>query len=240
MSSLQTVDELNNEFESLEVEGMTEACREAYEETSWAFERAIDKAINFGRLLCIAKAKIPHGQWTSWVVATFEDQISLRKIQRYMQISNASDQTLLEGANTIDDAIGRIGVKQMPEELKPREFDQQLLVETTMAIGIGDDISVVVQPNTALGYAHVSILIGEACTYTKRGIRRDHVPMLIDMELPKDSRIKWEFFESADRVSEAMFKCDESLTNVSQQTRTTTDDCMHPPERSCNRCSPGA
>jgi len=96
---------------------VTEACKEAYEETSWAFERAIDKAINFGRLLCIAKSKVPHGGWSKWVAETFENQASLRSIQRFMQVaeSNATNPSLLEGVKTLDEALGLIQVKRVVE-----------------------------------------------------------------------------------------------------------------------------
>jgi hypothetical protein len=113
-------------FEDLPVEAVTEACREAYEETSWAFERAIDKAINFGRLLCIAKTKVPHGKWISWVAETFEDQVSLRNIQRFMQVaeSNATNPSLLEGVKTLDEALGLIQVKRTAEETEADEPDE--------------------------------------------------------------------------------------------------------------------
>jgi hypothetical protein len=104
-------------FEDLPVEAVTEACKEAYEETSWAFERAIEKAINFGRLLCIAKSKVPHGGWSKWVAETFENQASLRSIQRFMQVaeSNATNPSLLEGVKTLDEALGLIQVKRVVE-----------------------------------------------------------------------------------------------------------------------------
>jgi len=103
-------------LEDLAIEPLSELCKEAYEETAWALESTLKKAIHFGRLLCIAKAKIPHGGWSTWVAATFEDQISLRNIQRFMQVaeSNTTEPSLLEGAKNLDDALVRIQVKKIP------------------------------------------------------------------------------------------------------------------------------
>jgi|GEM_PF-2154100 len=55
-------------LEDLAIEPLSELCKVAYEETAWALESTLKKAINFGRLLCIAKAKIPHGGWSVWSV----------------------------------------------------------------------------------------------------------------------------------------------------------------------------
>jgi hypothetical protein len=95
-------------FDDLTIEALTEAAQEAFEEVTWSLERTLKQATNFGRILSSVRKKIPHGQWVPWVESTFGDTISLRKIQRYMQIANASDQTLLEGAQTIDEALMRI------------------------------------------------------------------------------------------------------------------------------------
>lgn len=95
-------------FEDLSIEALTEAARESFEEVTWSLEKTLNHASNFGRILSAVRKKIPHGQWAAWVQETFGDTVSLRKIQRYMQIANASDQTLLEGAKTIDEALDRI------------------------------------------------------------------------------------------------------------------------------------
>jgi len=95
-------------FEDLSLEALSEVAKEAFEECNWALEKALDKATKFGRILLIVRRQVQHGQWTEWCEETFGDAISLRKIQRYMQIANASDQTLLEGAETIDEALGMI------------------------------------------------------------------------------------------------------------------------------------
>lgn len=95
-------------FEDLSIEALTEAARESFEEVSWALEKTLNHASNFGRILSAVRKKIPHGQWAGWVQETFGDTVSLRRIQRYMQIANASDQTLLDGAKTIDEALARI------------------------------------------------------------------------------------------------------------------------------------
>jgi hypothetical protein len=104
-------------FDDLTIEALTEAAQEAFEEVTWSLERTLKQATNFGRILSSVRKKIPHGQWVPWVESTFGDTISLRKIQRYMQIANASDQTLLEGAQTIDEALMRIA--EPKRERKP-------------------------------------------------------------------------------------------------------------------------
>lgn len=102
-------------FDDLDIEALTEAAKEAFEEVTWSLEKTLTHATNFGRILSSVRKKIPHGEWSGWVQETFGDTMSLRKIQRYMQIANASDQTLLEGAKTIDEALERIS------EPKPRK-----------------------------------------------------------------------------------------------------------------------
>jgi hypothetical protein len=106
-------------LEDLAIEPLSELCKEAYEETAWALENTLKKAVHFGRLLCIAKTKVPHGQWIPWVTETFEDQVSLRNIQRFMQVaeSNTTDPSLLEGAKNLDEAMGLIQVKKTSVEV---------------------------------------------------------------------------------------------------------------------------
>jgi len=129
-------------LEDLAIEPLSELCKEAYEETKWALEKALDKAIRFGRLLCIAKSKIPHGGWIAWVTETFDDQVSLRNIQRYMQVaeSNTTTPSLLEGAKNLDDALVRIQVKKPVVEV----IDT---VEPAQELDSGSDVETVTQPD---------------------------------------------------------------------------------------------
>jgi hypothetical protein len=108
-------------FDDLDIEALTEAAKEAFEEVAWSLEKTLSHATNFGRILSSVRNKIPHGEWSGWVQETFGDTMSLRKIQRYMQIANASDQTLLEGAKTIDEALERIA------EPKPRKASVEVV-----------------------------------------------------------------------------------------------------------------
>lgn len=108
-------------FDDLDIEALTEAAKEAFEEVTWSLEKTLTHATNFGRILSSVRKKIPHGEWCGWVQETFGDTMSLRKIQRYMQIANASDQTLLEGAKTIDEALERIA------EPKPRKASVEVV-----------------------------------------------------------------------------------------------------------------
>ena len=108
-------------FDDLDIEALTEAAKEAFEEVAWSLEKTLSHATNFGRILSSVRNKIPHGEWSGWVQQTFGDTMSLRKIQRYMQIANASDQTLLEGAKTIDEALERIA------EPKPRKASVEVV-----------------------------------------------------------------------------------------------------------------
>ncbi len=111
-------------FDDLDIEALTEAAKEAFEEVTWSLEKTLTHATNFGRILSSVRKKIPHGEWSGWVQSTFGDTMSLRKIQRYMQIANASDQTLLEGAKTIDEALERIS------EPKPRKASVEVVEPT--------------------------------------------------------------------------------------------------------------
>lgn len=95
-------------FEGMPIELLTEAAVQAFADLTTALDGTLEKASRFGRILSEVRNTIPHGEWCEWVQDTFGDTVSLRKIQRYMQIANASDQTLLEGAKTIDEALDRI------------------------------------------------------------------------------------------------------------------------------------
>ena len=108
-------------FDDLDIEALTEAAKEAFEEVTWSLEKTLTHATNFGRILSSVRKKIPHGEWCGWVQETFGDTMSLRKIQRYMQIANASDQTLLEGAKTIDEAL------ELISEPKPRKASVEVV-----------------------------------------------------------------------------------------------------------------
>ena len=124
-------------FDDLDIEALTEAAKEAFEEVTWSLEKTLTHATNFGRILSSVRNKIPHGQWVPWVQETFGDTISLRKIQRYMQIANVSDQTLLDGAKTIDEALERISEPKLRQpsveviEVEASVPEQQLSPVTT-------------------------------------------------------------------------------------------------------------
>jgi hypothetical protein len=94
-------------FEDLEIPALTEVAKESFEEALWATEKALTKQLEFGRVLLIVKAKLPHGEWGSWVRETFQDQFSLRTIQTHMKAydSIAQNPALLECANSLDDIL---------------------------------------------------------------------------------------------------------------------------------------
>ncbi|MEJ7591116.1 MAG: DUF3102 domain-containing protein [Planctomycetaceae bacterium] len=126
-------------LEDLAIEPLSELCKEAYEETAWALENTLKKAIHFGRLLCIAKTKVPHGKWISWVAETFEDQVSLRNIQRFMQVaeSNKTNPSLLEGAKNLDEAMSRVKVKKTPAiDVVVSDHDYESASELAEEVGV--------------------------------------------------------------------------------------------------------
>ncbi len=102
-------------FEDLDIAALKVIAAEQYEECLWAIEKALDKQLAFGRLLRIVKAKLPHGEWGTWVRSTFTDHKSLRTIQRYMRGADsiATDPSLLECADSLD------GILKIVEERKP-------------------------------------------------------------------------------------------------------------------------
>lgn len=102
-------------FEDLDIPALTLVAQEQYEECLWAIEKALTKQLEFGRVLLIVKAKLPHGEWGSWVRETFADHKSLRTIQRHMRGAEAiaTDPSLLECANSLD------GILKIVEDRKP-------------------------------------------------------------------------------------------------------------------------
>jgi hypothetical protein len=204
-------------FEDLEIPALTLVAQEQYEECLWAIEKALAKQLEFGRVLLIVKAKLPHGEWGSWVRETFADHKSLRTIQRHMRGAEAiaTDPSLLECADSLD------GILKIVEDRKPSvevievaatasielagKDTDQMLDETTAAYGTGEDINVVVEPSTTPGYAYLSILVGTKCVWLKRPIHRNAIPELIKGEIPADARLTWEFAENAGRVDRALF-----------------------------------
>lgn len=107
-------------------------------------------------------------------------------------------------------ANDRQGVNTVMElSRQSRHFDERMMIDTMVIIGQGPQITIVIQPDESVGFAHMSVIRGEECTWTKRPIRREAVPAMLEMELPMNAQISWEFIESEQRVSEPLFKCDE-------------------------------
>ena len=102
-------------FEDLDIPALTLVAQEQYEECLWAIEKALAKQLEFGKVLLIVKAKLPHGEWGSWVRETFADHKSLRTIQRHMRGAEAiaTDPSLLECADSLD------GILKIVEARKP-------------------------------------------------------------------------------------------------------------------------
>jgi hypothetical protein len=94
-------------FEDLPIEALTEVAKEKFEEAVWAAEKALAKQLEFGRVMSIVKSKLPHGQWSKWVLETFEDRMSLRNIQCHMKAANAIAQNpaLLDCADSLDSIL---------------------------------------------------------------------------------------------------------------------------------------
>jgi len=96
--------------QDLDIDPLSVLCKTAHAAVCVAVENALKETIRFGELLCIAKTKIVHGGWAPWVAKTFDNQVSLRSIQRAMQIaeSNTTDLTLLEGVKNQNEALALI------------------------------------------------------------------------------------------------------------------------------------
>jgi hypothetical protein len=103
-------------FEDLSVEALTEVAKEKFEEAVWATEKALAKQLEFGRVMSIVKSKLPHGQWSNWVLETFEDKLSLRSIQCHMKAANAIAQNpaLLDCADSLDSILELTAVPKKP------------------------------------------------------------------------------------------------------------------------------
>lgn len=94
-------------FDDLPIEALTEVAKEKFEEAVWATEKALAKQLEFGRVMSIVKSKLPHGQWSKWVLDTFDDKLSLRSIQCHMKAANAIAQNpaLLDCADSLDSIL---------------------------------------------------------------------------------------------------------------------------------------
>ena len=75
---------------------------------------AVDHAIRCGEMLIAAKAKVPHGEWESWLEENAE--VSLRTSQRYMRLaSNTTSVSLLDGDMGIAEALEMISTPTAPK-----------------------------------------------------------------------------------------------------------------------------
>lgn len=94
-------------FEELPVEALTIVVQELFQQAVAATETALEKQLEFGRVMSIVKSKLPHGEWCNWVRETFEDKMSLRNIQCHMKASQqvAQNPALLECADSLDDIL---------------------------------------------------------------------------------------------------------------------------------------
>lgn len=114
-------------FEDLSVEALTEVAQEKFQEALWATEKALTKQLEFGRVMSIVKAKLPHGEWCSWVRETFEDQMSLRNIQCHMKASQevAQNPALLDCADSLDEILKTTAKPRKPsvEVVEPIEVE---------------------------------------------------------------------------------------------------------------------
>jgi hypothetical protein len=119
-------------FEDLDIPALTLVAQEQYEECLWAIEKALTKQLEFGRVLLIVKAKLPHGEWGSWVRETFADHKSLRTIQRHMRGAEAiaTDPSLLECADSLD------GILKIVEARKPTVE----VIEVAADVPVADEI----------------------------------------------------------------------------------------------------
>lgn len=90
-------------IESMSLEAIEVACQSAFEEVETVFQ-VVEKNRNrleyFGRLLTVAKAKVPHGQWEDWITDTFQGRLKLRSAQLWM--SKAQKVALLNSEQSGD------------------------------------------------------------------------------------------------------------------------------------------
>jgi hypothetical protein len=93
---------------------------------------AMTHAIAAGNLLIDAKAKVPHGQWLSWLEANC-CEISERTAQLYMRVAKELPKLDPEKAQRVADLSFRESVKQLAKvttaaKLSPERFDRALEV----------------------------------------------------------------------------------------------------------------
>lgn len=210
-------------LEDQEIPALTELAKEQYEECLWAIEKALKKQLEFGRVLLIIKAKLPHGEWGNWVRETFADHKSLRTIQRYMRGADsiATDPSLLDCADSLDGILKIVEDRKPSSEVaaclhaQPKQeddspeanarkspfFDPRLLPDNVVAFGTSQTHMALVEPSAHPGFAYVGVIEndGEEFTFAKRAVRRDIIPLWFEVALPMQTRFKWEIGETEER-----------------------------------------
>jgi len=73
-----------------ELETLSHRINEAHEAAAAAVSKGIGHAIECGRLLIEAKAKVPHGEWLPWLEANCT--VGARMARHYMRLARHSDQ----------------------------------------------------------------------------------------------------------------------------------------------------
>lgn len=101
-------------WDDVPLETLREAMIATFADCGTLLEKALSRAVRFGRMLIAARKQVPHGAWSQWITETFADQVSLRRVQRYMQLAESADdrQKLIAGAQTIEDALRQVQVSR--------------------------------------------------------------------------------------------------------------------------------
>lgn len=167
---------------------------------------ALDHALEAGRLLIEAKAKLTHGAWLPWL-ETNCPEIKKRQVQRYIRLaekvpalSKASRETHL----SIRGALALLSEPRAEPEALPFELDAETGAQGILRPSRRERIFIHVMPSddapdpdTGLGYFYLSALHsapGEhvsSVDASKRPIRRDYVAMMLGYLCPRWREAEW-------------------------------------------------
>lgn len=75
---------MSSEAQLPDTTGLASQINEEHKQAEESAQKALSHALKCGELLCWAKERVPHGQWSQWLASNFEG--SGRSAQRYMRL----------------------------------------------------------------------------------------------------------------------------------------------------------
>lgn len=122
-------------FESLEIDVLIGIANESAEQVEASARKAVEHAERCGRALIAIKAKLPHGEWSTWLGQNFD--YSQQHASRYMTIaSNYSRVSNLKEATSLREALRMIA--DDPDTPKRQSKPSVEVIEVAADVPVAD------------------------------------------------------------------------------------------------------